>query len=360
VPNPPNITNITPPRVAIIDERTGAVSREWYRFFYNLFYATGGTTSGAVPVDRGGTGSTTRPANGQLLIGNSVGGVYNVADLGTGPGISKTVGNGSLSIENTGVLSNIAGSGIAVDHPTGDVTISNTGVLSFSADSTGLTPATATTGAVTLGGVLNETHGGTNQSAYATGDLLYASAANTLSKFNKPSATAIMTMNGAGVPAWKIPKYGSFHDTGTQTAAANTPTAVIYGSTDYSNGVTIGSPTSHVVVDTAGLYNIQFSLQLNNNNATIDNTIVWLKVNGNNIANTASWAAIPGKHAASDGYLILSLNIFYQFAANDYFELIWMTVNGTTSIITLPASTVAPVYPASPGVILTVSDNIAA
>lgn len=123
MPNPPNITNITPPRVAIIDERTGAVSREWYRFFYNLFYATGGTTSGAVPVDRGGTGSTTRPANGQLLIGNSVGGVYNVANLGTGPGISKTVGNGSLSIENTGVLSVTGGQGIDVDQATGDVTV---------------------------------------------------------------------------------------------------------------------------------------------------------------------------------------------------------------------------------------------
>lgn len=331
----PDITQIAPPRVPIIDERTGYMTREWYRYFYNLYYATGGTTGGAAPTDRGGTGTTTLPTDGQLLIGNSVTQAYNVADLGTGPGIAKTVGNGTLEIENTGVLS-------------------------FSADSTGLTPATATTGAVTLGGVLNETHGGTNQSAYATGDLLYASATNTLSKFNKPSATAIMTMNGAGVPAWKIPKYGSFHDTGTQTAAANTPTAVIYGSTNYSNGVTIGSPTSHVVVDTAGLYNIQFSLQLSNNNATIDNTIVWLKVNGNNIANTASWAAIPGKHAGSDGYLILSLNIFYQFAANDYFELIWMTVNGTTSIITLPASTVAPIYPASPGVILTVSDNIAA
>ena len=356
----PNITQITPPRVPIIDERTGYMTREWYRYFYNLYYATGGTTGGAIPVDRGGTGTTTPPTDGQLLIGNETLNAYTVSSLGTGAGIAKTVGPGTLSIENTGVLSNIAGSGIAVDHPTGDVTISNTGVLSFSGDITGLTPAAATTGAVTLGGVLNETHGGTNQSTYATGDLLYASAANTLSKFNKPSATAIMTMSSAGVPAWKVPKYGSFHDTGTQTAAANTPTSVTYGSTDYSNGVTIGSPASHVVVDTAGLYNIQFSLQLSNNNATIDNIVVWLKVNGNNIANTASWAAIPGKHAGSDGYLILSLNIFYQFAANDYFELIWMTVNGTTSIITLPASTVAPVYPASPGVILTVSDNIAA
>lgn len=62
----PNITNITPPRVAIIDPRTGAITREWYRFFYNLFYATGGTTNGAIPVDRGGTGLTTLVKDGIL------------------------------------------------------------------------------------------------------------------------------------------------------------------------------------------------------------------------------------------------------------------------------------------------------
>lgn len=38
----PNITNITPPRVPIIDDRTGLISREWYRFFLSLFVLTGG------------------------------------------------------------------------------------------------------------------------------------------------------------------------------------------------------------------------------------------------------------------------------------------------------------------------------
>lgn len=39
--SPPNITNITPPRVPIIDDRTGLISREWYRFFLSLFVLTG-------------------------------------------------------------------------------------------------------------------------------------------------------------------------------------------------------------------------------------------------------------------------------------------------------------------------------
>jgi len=41
VPSPPNITNIPPPRVPIIDDRTGLMSREWYRFFLNLFTLAG-------------------------------------------------------------------------------------------------------------------------------------------------------------------------------------------------------------------------------------------------------------------------------------------------------------------------------
>jgi hypothetical protein len=45
MPSPPNLTNITPPRVPLTDERTGLISREWYRFFLNLFNLTGGGTN---------------------------------------------------------------------------------------------------------------------------------------------------------------------------------------------------------------------------------------------------------------------------------------------------------------------------
>ena len=37
---PINPTQITPPRVNLIDERSGAISREWYRFFLSLLTAT--------------------------------------------------------------------------------------------------------------------------------------------------------------------------------------------------------------------------------------------------------------------------------------------------------------------------------
>ena len=37
---PSNPTQLTPPRVALIDDRSGAISREWYRFFLSLLTAT--------------------------------------------------------------------------------------------------------------------------------------------------------------------------------------------------------------------------------------------------------------------------------------------------------------------------------
>ena len=377
----PNNTQITPPRVSIIDERTGAVSREWYRWFYSLYNTLGGGL-GIIPVNSGGTGLSTIPTDGQLLIGNGTG--YTLDPLGEGSGIAVTNDPGAITLTNTGVLSNVASSGISVSAPTGNVTISNTGVLSniagsgisvssstgnstiantgvlsFAGGSTGLTPATTTTGAVTLAGVLNTVSGGTNLSSYATGDTLYASAANTLSKFTKPSAVAIYTMDSSGVPAWKIPRYGAFYDTTNQTAAAVTPTAITFNSTQISSGIAIGSPTSRITVDTAGLYNIQFSIQFYNTNSANDNTVIWLKVNGSDVADSASWVTVPGKHAGGDGQAILSLNLFYQFTAGQYFQLYWMNTDGHAALESIPLSA-SPSYPESPSIILTVSDNIKA
>ena len=46
-----NITNIPAPRVAFIDERTGLMAREWYRFFLNLFVLTGSGSSDITVTD---------------------------------------------------------------------------------------------------------------------------------------------------------------------------------------------------------------------------------------------------------------------------------------------------------------------
>ena len=46
-----NITKIPAPRVPLIDERTGLISREWFRFFNNQFILTGGGTTATTLTD---------------------------------------------------------------------------------------------------------------------------------------------------------------------------------------------------------------------------------------------------------------------------------------------------------------------
>lgn len=60
-----NVTNIPPPRVALIDERTGTISREWYRFFLNLFELTGGgsNTQGLTDIQKGPQGTSVDEIN---------------------------------------------------------------------------------------------------------------------------------------------------------------------------------------------------------------------------------------------------------------------------------------------------------
>lgn len=200
-------------------------------------------------------------------------------------------------------------------------------------------------------------YGGTGQTTYAVGDILYCDTTDHLTKLSKPSSDALLKMSSAGIPSWKVPAYGAFYSTTNFTPAATTPTALTYNNTQYSSGVSIGTPTSRVVIATAGIYNVQFSIQLENSSATIDDCVIWMKVNGTNVTDSAGWIYVPAKHGAVNGQLIATWNYFYQFAANDYFELYFMNTAGTTGATTVAAGAT---YPESPSIILTVSDNIAA
>ena len=184
-----NQTQITPPRVPIIDERTGAVSRQWYRWFYSLYTFTGEGT-GILPVTSGGTGLGTIPTNGQLLIGNGTG--YTLNTLGAGSGISVTNGLGTI-------------------------TVANTGVLSVSGGTTGLTPAAATTGAVTLAGRLAIANG-TNATATPTaGGIAYGTG--TAYAFTLAGTSGqMLTSAGAGTPTWTTPVVNTVSAPVTKTA----------------------------------------------------------------------------------------------------------------------------------------------
>lgn len=135
---PSNSTQITPPRVPIMDERTNSVSREWYRWFYNIYTITGGGL-GITPVINGGTGLGTIPTNGQLLIGNGTG--YTLNTLGAGQNISVTNGSGTIVVSITGQVPVVNG-GTGADNPAGARANLSAAVLGANDDITSMSALT--------------------------------------------------------------------------------------------------------------------------------------------------------------------------------------------------------------------------
>jgi hypothetical protein len=147
-------------------------------------------------------------------------------------------------------------------------------------------------------------------------------------------------------------RYGSFYDTTTQTAAAiNTAYAMTINATDLSFGVYVGSPTSRIYVDNPGIYNIQFSAQLDKVSGGTSITYIWLRHNGNDVANSAGQIRIQGNNAET----LAAWNYLLQMNAGDYFEIMWATDDTNTQILAEAAS---GVHPGIPSVIITVTDNI--
>jgi hypothetical protein len=122
-----------------------------------------GTWNGsAVGAAYGGTGLTSTPTNGQLLIGNGSG--YTLGTITGSTGLSVSNGSGTISLTNTGVTSAVAGTGISVSGATGAVTITNAGVTSLIAGSN--ITISASTGAITIS---SSNPGGTVTSVDASG-----------------------------------------------------------------------------------------------------------------------------------------------------------------------------------------------
>lgn len=113
-------------------------------------------------------------------------------------------------------------------------------LTTISFGTTGLTPSTATGGAVTVSGTLVPANGGTGLASYTAGDLLYASNSTTLSKLGIGSNGQILTSNGSA-PTWAS---GSSIVVGTATNLAGGAA----GSLPYQSGA---STTTFLSIGTA-------------------------------------------------------------------------------------------------------------
>lgn len=143
--------------------------------------------------------------------------------------------------------------------------------------------------------------------------------------------------------------YGSFFSTATQTAAlANTAYGLTFNSTASAVGVSIGSPSSRIVVAQTGIYEVMFSAQFDKTAASAAAAYVWMRINGVNVANSAGKVSVQG----ADAEVIASWGFVQSMNAGDYLELMWSTSDTNVFIAAFAAA--APV-PAIPSAIITVS-----
>jgi hypothetical protein len=143
--------------------------------------------------------------------------------------------------------------------------------------------------------------------------------------------------------------YGSFYSNVDQTnPVANAVNLMTYNQTvDFFN-VSIGAINSRVYVAEEAIYNIQFSAQLDKSGGGASAVYIWLRVNGVNIANSATKVTIDGPNSE----IVAAWNFVLPLAENDYFELAWQSSDTNVFLAEEPASGNVPEIPS---VILTVT-----
>jgi len=156
-----------------------------------------------------------------------------------------------------------------------------------------------------------------------------------------------VNINSGNVSGIVTGYYGNFFDTTTQTiVGVSTHQPVTLNTTDLSNQVSIAN-SSHIVIANSGIYNIQFSLQIDKVTAAGAHIYIWLRKNGLDVPNSATELAVQGTFSE----VVAAWNFVVSSNANDYYELI---ISATDINIRLKAASASGVVPAIPSVIVSV------
>lgn len=164
-----------------------------------------------------------------------------------------------------------------------------------------------------------------------------------IARFNTASNTA-----GLRVP------YGAFSDFTTQTTTANTATLMALSVTDFSSDVFLDTG-SKITVANAGIYNLQFSVQVQNLDNAPEDMFIWLRQNGTDIVGSTGKVGMPARKSAGVPYHdIKGWNYFLSMNANDYVQIYWSVPNPLVTIEQYPASG-TPTKPSTASVVATMS-----
>lgn len=145
--------------------------------------------------------------------------------------------------------------------------------------------------------------------------------------------------------------YGSFfHTASMNLALANTAYTMSFSTTDISKGVSIsGSFSDMIKITNPGIYNIQFSAQLDKTDSQNATAYIWLARTGSDMALTNTGVTLGG--GAGDAS-VAAWNFFVSASSNDWYQLKWGATRNNAVIFYNAAPAVGP---AIPSLILTVN-----
>lgn len=146
--------------------------------------------------------------------------------------------------------------------------------------------------------------------------------------------------------------HGSFYDTTTQTnPVANAVNLMKFNSVyDSADGTqyAIKKDANRIYITQTGVYNIQFSAQLDKTGGGANAVYIWIRVNGQNVAHSATKVVIDGPNSE----IVAAWNWVLTLKSDDYIEIAWESSD--TDVILL-AAPVSGNIPQIPSVIVTVT-----
>lgn len=146
--------------------------------------------------------------------------------------------------------------------------------------------------------------------------------------------------------------YGAFQDSTTQTIASTTTAYVMtFNTTDYSSGISLAT-SSRMKVTYSGLYNLQFSAQLENSDTKIHKASIWFRKNGTDVPKSNTEFDVINSHGGAHGNVCAALNYFIDLAKDDYVEIAWSAASTQVSLAAIGTQT-SPTRPSTPSVIAT-------
>lgn len=136
--------------------------------------------------------------------------------------------------------------------------------------------------------------------------------------------------------------HASYYDTTTQTnPVADSVNLFSFNSVISEFLVSRSVPPTKIYVTDAGIYNFQFSAQLDKIGGSASSVYIWPRINGVNVPYSATKIVIDGPNSE----IVPAWNFLLVMGAGDYFELAWQSPDTNVVILAEPASGNVPEIP---------------